>query len=79
MYKRQVHIRHLREKLNDTSDTPQYIKTIWGVGYKKTCIRDRRVIEIIRLLFIIVNGFTFFETILFLSFSKSVLIALTNV
>jgi len=29
-----VHIRHLREKLNDTSDTPQYIKTIWGVGYK---------------------------------------------
>ena len=23
-----VHIRHLREKLNDTSDTPQYIKTI---------------------------------------------------
>lgn len=29
-----VHIRHLREKLNDTSDTPKYIKTIWGVGYK---------------------------------------------
>ena len=29
-----VHIRHLREKLNDTSETPQYIKTIWGVGYK---------------------------------------------
>ena len=29
-----VHIGHLREKLNDTSDTPQYIKTIWGVGYK---------------------------------------------
>lgn len=29
-----VHIRHLREKLKDTSDTPQYIKTIWGVGYK---------------------------------------------
>ena len=29
-----VHIRHLREKLKDTYDTPQYIKTIWGVGYK---------------------------------------------
>jgi len=29
-----VHIRHLREKLKDTSDNPQYIKTIWGVGYK---------------------------------------------
>jgi two-component system response regulator VanR len=29
-----VHIRHLREKLKDTSDTPQYIKTVWGVGYK---------------------------------------------
>lgn len=28
------YIRHLREKLKDTSDTPQYIKTIWGVGYK---------------------------------------------
>ena len=25
-----VHIRHLREKLKDTSDTPQYIKTILG-------------------------------------------------
>jgi two-component system response regulator VanR len=31
-----VHIRHLREKLKDTSDTPQYIKTVWGVGYKIT-------------------------------------------
>ena len=29
-----VHIRHLREKLNDTLNTPKYIKTIWGVGYK---------------------------------------------
>lgn len=29
-----VHIRHLREKLKDTSEKPQYIKTIWGVGYK---------------------------------------------
>lgn len=29
-----VHIRHLREKLNDTTEHPKYIKTIWGVGYK---------------------------------------------
>ena len=29
-----VHIRHLREKLNDSVDNPKYIKTIWGVGYK---------------------------------------------
>ena len=29
-----VHIRHLREKMNDTVDNPKYIKTIWGVGYK---------------------------------------------
>lgn len=29
-----VHVRHLREKMNDTIDKPNYIKTIWGVGYK---------------------------------------------
>ena len=29
-----VHIRHLREKLNDTAEQPNYIKTVWGVGYK---------------------------------------------
>ncbi len=29
-----VHIRHLREKLSDSIDSPKYIKTIWGVGYK---------------------------------------------
>lgn len=29
-----VHIRHLREKMNDTADNPKYIKTVWGVGYK---------------------------------------------
>ncbi len=29
-----VHIRHLREKMGDTVEHPQYIKTIWGVGYK---------------------------------------------
>ena len=34
-----VHIRHLREKLKDTSDTPQYIKTIWGVAVSYTHLR----------------------------------------
>ncbi len=29
-----VHIRHLREKMNDTGKKPKYIVTIWGVGYK---------------------------------------------
>lgn len=29
-----VHIRHLREKLHDSSERPKYIRTIWGVGYK---------------------------------------------
>jgi two-component system response regulator VanR len=29
-----VHIRHLREKMNDSVDNPKYIKTVWGVGYK---------------------------------------------
>ncbi len=29
-----VHVRHLREKLNDTLNRPKCIKTIWGVGYK---------------------------------------------
>lgn len=29
-----VHIRHLREKMNDNPKNPKYIKTIWGVGYK---------------------------------------------
>jgi two-component system response regulator VanR len=29
-----VHIRHLREKMNDTVDNPKYIRTVWGVGYK---------------------------------------------
>ena len=29
-----VHIRHLREKMNDSAERPKYIKTVWGVGYK---------------------------------------------
>lgn len=29
-----VHIRHLREKMNDSFEAPKYIKTVWGCGYK---------------------------------------------
>ena len=29
-----VHIRHLRQKLNDTAKPFRYVKTVWGVGYR---------------------------------------------
>ena len=29
-----VHIRHLREKMNDSFESQRYIKTVWGYGYK---------------------------------------------
>lgn len=29
-----VHIRHIREKMGDSFESPKYIKTVWGVGYK---------------------------------------------
>ena len=29
-----VHIRHLREKMSDTTGRSDFIKTVWGVGYK---------------------------------------------
>ena len=29
-----VHIRRLREKIEDTSRSPKILKTVWGVGYK---------------------------------------------
>lgn len=29
-----VHIRHLREKMQDSAENPRYIQTVWGVGYK---------------------------------------------
>lgn len=28
-----VHIRHLREKIEENPNDPRYIKTVWGVGY----------------------------------------------
>lgn len=29
-----VHIRRIREKLNEDTKKPKFIKTVWGVGYK---------------------------------------------
>ncbi|WP_422661102.1 response regulator [Paenibacillus sp. EC2-1] len=29
-----VHVRNLREKIEESPREPQYIKTVWGVGYK---------------------------------------------
>lgn len=29
-----VHIRHIRQKMNDSPNNSKFIKTVWGVGYK---------------------------------------------
>ena len=29
-----VHIKKIREKIEGSSSKPQYIETIWGVGYR---------------------------------------------
>lgn len=29
-----VHVRSLREKLGDSAETPRWIETVWGVGYR---------------------------------------------
>jgi len=35
-----VHIRHLREKLEDMPNNPRYIKTVWGSGYMFEGLED---------------------------------------
>ena len=32
-----VHIRHLREKIEDDPNDPHIIQTVWGVGYIMEC------------------------------------------
>ena len=29
-----VHIKKIREKIEDDASNPQYIETIWGIGYR---------------------------------------------
>ena len=29
-----VHIKHIRDKIEAGMDQPQYIETVWGVGYR---------------------------------------------
>ena len=29
-----VHIKKIREKIEKSNDKPEYIETIWGVGYR---------------------------------------------
>ncbi len=36
-----VYIRHLREKIEDKADNPQYIQTVWGIGYRFSATVDK--------------------------------------
>ena len=29
-----VHIKRIREKIEEDMDNPQYLETVWGVGYR---------------------------------------------
>jgi DNA-binding response OmpR family regulator len=31
-----VHVRHLREKIEDHPSHPRHLETVWGVGYRFT-------------------------------------------
>ena len=37
-----VHIRHIREKIELNPKEPEYIKVVWGLGYKMEKMEDRR-------------------------------------
>ena len=43
-----VHIRHLREKIETNPNDPQFIKTVWGTGYVLEDNRPMRVKLLIR-------------------------------
>ena len=38
-----VHIRRLREKIENNPSAPEYIKTVWGSGYRLQAVSDRSV------------------------------------
>ena len=40
-----VHIRHIREKIEINPKDPQYLKVVWGVGYKIEKIEPRQSME----------------------------------
>lgn len=35
-----VHIRHIREKIEINPKNPQYLKVVWGIGYKVESLKD---------------------------------------
>ena len=37
-----VHIRHIREKIELNPREPEYLKVVWGIGYKMEKVEDRR-------------------------------------
>jgi DNA-binding response OmpR family regulator len=37
-----VHVRRLREKIEDDPAHPRYLQTVWGVGYRFSGSRERR-------------------------------------
>ena len=46
-----VHIRNLRDKIEEDNRKPRYIKTVWGVGYKFGEIIEYFILNITRNIF----------------------------